>query len=171
VSAIEIDLARADEVAGLPEIERRAATLFPPELLSPEDAEDVTAVSVYADAQRAGRVFVARDETGRVVGFAHLEWIGGVAHLEEIDVEPDFGRRGIGRRLVEAACEWAQSHGSARITLSTFRDVPWNAPFYASLGFRAIPDSDLSEALCALREREAGDGLDPTQRVMMERVF
>jgi GNAT superfamily N-acetyltransferase len=171
MSDYTIDLARPGEVELLPAIERRAATLFSQEDLAPEHAADVTPLPVYVAAQRDGRVFVARDAADRLVGFAHLEWIDGIAYLEELDVEPDSGRRGIGRCLVEAACEWARSRGSDRITLSTFRDVAWNAPFYARLGFVPIPIEALSHALLALREREAADGLDPAKRVMMCRFL
>jgi GNAT superfamily N-acetyltransferase len=88
-----------------------------------------------------------------------------------LDVDPDFGRRGIGRRLVEAACDWARAKGSERITLSTFRDVAWNAPFYTRLGFITLLGDELSKALQELRENERRDGLDPDKRVMMYRTL
>lgn len=168
-SSFRIGLATAEEALLLPDIERRAAALFSPSDVSPELAGDPTQASVYRDAQRDGRVFAARDPSDRVVGFAHLIWLDGWAHLEEVDVEPDFGRLGIGRRLVLAACAWARSQGCHHITLSTFRDVPWNAPFYSGLGFQAIQESDLSPGLEQLRENEKRTGLDPTKRVMMRR--
>ncbi len=115
------------------------------------------------------RASCRESSAARVVGFAHLIWIGEFAHLEEVDVDPDFGRRGIGRLLIEAACNWANSKDSARITLTTFRDVAWNAPFYARLGFRRLLDQDLSAALRELRHKEARDGFDPGKRIVMYR--
>jgi len=171
VSDVTIGPARAEDVEALPGIEVRAATLFSPEDLAPEHASDATPLPVYAAAQRDGLLLVARDADDRVVGFAHLEWIDGVAHLEELDVEPEMGRRGIGRALVEAACRLARNEGSDRITLSTFREVPWNAPFYARLGFVPIPEDDLGAGLRERRDREAEDGLDPGKRVMMSRAL
>jgi hypothetical protein len=38
------------------------------------------------------------------------------------------------------------------VTLTTFRDVPWNGPFYAKLGFREL--RHLSPGLAAMREHE-----------------
>jgi hypothetical protein len=73
--------------------------------------------------------------------------------------------------LVLASCDWARAQGSDRITLSTFRDVAWNAPFYARLGFDEIPEADLSVALRRLREKEGREGLDPSKRIMMRRIF
>ncbi len=169
MSQVTIGGAKAEEVSALPGIERRAAALFSPEDLSPEVASDTTPLSAYEEAQRQARLIVARDAAGRVVGFAHLEWIGEIAHLEELDVEPEWGRQGIGRRLVLAACDWARSRASDRITLSTFRDVAWNAPFYARLGFEKIDETNLSGGLRRLREKEAREGLDPRKRIMMSR--
>ena len=77
----------------------------------------------------------------------------------------------MGRALVEASCDWATERGSDRITLSTFRDVAWNAPFYARLGFVVIPQASLSPALLRVREHEASNGLDPEKRVMMSRML
>jgi GNAT superfamily N-acetyltransferase len=93
----------------------------------------------------------------------------GVAHLEEIDVHPEHGRRGLGTRLVIAICAWALTAGYRSLTLSTFRDVPWNMPFYAQLGFEVVPHDDLSPALRAVVRDETRRGLDPTRRVVMRR--
>jgi predicted N-acetyltransferase YhbS len=93
----------------------------------------------------------------------------GIAHLEEIDVHPEHGRRGLGRRLVCAVCRWAAANGYSWVTLSTFRDVPWNMPFYARLGFEEIPPEELSSALLSVIEDETRRGLDPSRRVAMRR--
>jgi GNAT superfamily N-acetyltransferase len=69
------------------------------------------------------------------VGLARIDRIDDTAHLEQLSVHPDHGRRGIGRALLRAACRWARDHGYEELTLVTYRDVPWNGPFYASEGF------------------------------------
>lgn len=103
------------------------------------------------------------------VGFALVSVVDGLAHLEELDVHPEHGRRGLGTALVETVREWARNAGFKAITLSTFRDVPWNAPFYAQLGFRVLTEDELTEGLLQLREAEAGRGLPIRARVMMRR--
>jgi GNAT superfamily N-acetyltransferase len=104
------------------------------------------------------------------VGFAHVEVIEReVAHLEEIDVDPGHGHRGLGTQLVLQVCDWAAGNGYASVTLTTFRDVPWNMPFYERLGFREIPTPELSPALRAVVEAETRRGLDPLRRVVMRR--
>jgi len=104
------------------------------------------------------------------VGFAHVKVLEPtVAHLEEIDVHPEHGRRGLGTKLVMAVCAWAGRDGHRSVTLTTFRDLPWNMPFYARLGFQVIVPEEFSPALRSVIEDETRRGLDPTRRVAMRR--
>lgn len=87
-------------------------------------------------AAMPGFVLVAElAETGELVGFVHVLEVDGVAHLEQLSVLPGHGRRGHGRALVDAAKATARERGHRRLTLRTYADVPWNAPFYAKAGF------------------------------------
>jgi GNAT superfamily N-acetyltransferase len=102
------------------------------------------------------------------VGFAHVKLLErSRAHLDELDVDPDHARRGVGRRLVRTVCDWAAGSYLDAVTLSTFREPPWNAPFYASMGFRALTEPELTPALRRVVAQETRRGLDPTQRVVM----
>ena len=83
--------------------------------------------------------------------------------------ELEQDRAAVARGLVDAACARARAKGFASITLSTFRDVAWNAPFYASAGFEEIPRSEWTEALRDSAADEAASGLDVERRVMMRR--
>lgn len=120
-------------------------------------------------ALAGGCLWVARDgETP--VGFAHVKLLEPrVAHLDEIDVHPAHGHRGIGRRLVAAVCDWADRNEFDGVTLSTFRDLPWNRPFYERCGFSVVPSSEWSSALCHVVEGETKRGLDPALRIVMRR--
>jgi N-acetylglutamate synthase-like GNAT family acetyltransferase len=95
----------------------------------------------------------------------------GVVHLAEIDVHPEHGRRGIGTQLVKAVCQWAVANGYRSVTLTTFREVPWNMPFYERLGFEEIPAAELTPGLIAIIEEETNRGLDPERRVPMRFVL
>ncbi|WP_308162513.1 MULTISPECIES: GNAT family N-acetyltransferase [unclassified Microbacterium] len=87
------------------------------------------------------------------VGFVHVLETDGRAHLEQLSVLPSYGRRGIGRLLVSAALAEAQRRGHQRVTLRTYADVPWNAPFYASCGFiETTPDSAFLHGLVATED-------------------
>ena len=81
----------------------------------------------------------------------------------------DWARRGIGRALVEHAAGRAAAEGLAALTLTTFADVPWNAPYYARLGFRVLAEDDLTPGLRAVRAAERERGLDRWPRVAMRR--
>lgn len=165
----EIRLARADEVALLPAIELAAAQLFAGSDLGLDDTalEDTAPVESLAAAQREGMLWVAIAPSGEPVGFAYGRMLGGEPYLAELDVHPDHGRRGLGARLVRALIEWARGHGATCVTLSTFRDVVWNGPFYARLGFRALDPSELDAAHRDLVERERSKGLPVEKRVVM----
>lgn len=115
-------------------------------------AEDVAALPALEEA--ADAMFE------QPVGFARLELVGGVPHLGQLSVDPAFGRRGLGTTLVRACCDWAARAGFAELTLTTFAQVPFNAPFYARLGFTVIDDAALPAGLARLRRREAEIGLD-----------
>jgi len=100
---------------------------------------------------------------GVAVGFAMTEPLGGALHLEQLAVDPTHGRRGIGTALVEHVCALA----AGPVTLTTFRDVPWNMPLYERLGFVEVVDPP--PALRARMDEEAAAGLDPATRVAMVR--
>jgi GNAT superfamily N-acetyltransferase len=168
-SEYEITTARPRDVPLLPALELAAATLLIGHAPAAVLAETTTRED-YDDAQRQGHLWVALMDDAPV-GFAHVEVIeAGVAHLEELDVHPEHGRRGLGTGLVMAVCAWAASQGFQAVTLTTFRDVPWNMPFYARLGFEVISPQELSPAARSRVEDEARRGLDPANRVAMRRV-
>ena len=158
--------ARPADLPHIAAIELAAARLLAGHAPEPVLAE-VTPLAVLNDAQRGGRLWVVVfDDTP--VGFAHVEIIEpNAAHLAEIDVHPDHGRRGLGRRLVWEVCRWASAQGYAAVTLTTFRDLPWNMPFYQRLGFEELALDALTPALHAVRADETRRGLDPARRVVM----
>ena len=86
------------------------------------------------------------------LGFACVDVVDGDAHLWQLSVLPAAGRQGLGRALVQAVCDWATTNDYRAVTLTTFRDVPWNAPFYERLGFQVL--EELSPSLQAIRDHE-----------------
>src|SRR5271165_3964159 len=120
-------MVRADEGALLLEIERECDERFDEIGIGPFAADDNE-----GHLARSAVVLVAGDPP---VGFASVEIVDGLAHLWQLSVRPSHGRRGVGTALVEAVCQWAGSQGYEAVTLTTYRDVPWNGPFYRRLGF------------------------------------
>jgi predicted N-acetyltransferase YhbS len=93
----------------------------------------------------------------------------GAVYVEEMDVVPAHGRRGLGARLLATVCLWAEAQGHPAVTLSTFRDVPWNGPFYRKQGFEELPEMKWTPGMRAIRDREARHGLRVEARVFMRR--
>jgi GNAT superfamily N-acetyltransferase len=129
---ITIRPARPDDLDQIEAVENAADALLI-ELFHPDRWEP--APSGAARAAMPGFLLVAQIHTGGPIGFVHVIEPDGVAHLEQLAVLPEYGRRGYGRMLVDAAIRTARDRGHDRLTLRTYADVPWNAPFYRTLGF------------------------------------
>lgn len=106
-----------------------------------------------------------------VAGFAMFTEVDGCAYIEELDVLPAYAGRGIGAALIDQVGNWARRSGLKALTLSTFRDVPWNAPYYARLGFQLIAATDIGPGLTAICAEHAANGLNIRPRVCMRRLF
>ena len=160
--------ARADDLPRLAAIERAAVALFEgvgmPELV---DAPilDLSEVERY---HAEGFVAVAEHVHDGVVGFVVVRPLGGAAHVQEMDVRPEHGGRGLGRLLLASAMDWGRAAGYGSATLTTFRDVPWNAPFYARFGFRELGLDAASAELLELRRLEGTYGLPNERRIIMK---
>jgi GNAT superfamily N-acetyltransferase len=160
--------ARPEDISSLPVIELAAAKLLlgyaPKKVL-----EETTSQDELHHAQRLGLLWLAVHED-RPVGFAHVKLIeANAVHLQEIDVHPEHGRRGLGTNLIREVCSWAANTGFSSITLTTFRTVPWNMPWYLRLGFEAVSPDELGPALLSILREEELRGLDPKTRVAMRR--
>lgn len=163
-----VRLAGPEHVDHLPDIERAAATRFGDSL--PESVlSHVTPVDILVAAQQAGLLWVALEPTGIPVGFAVASTRRRRVHLDELDVLPEHGRQGIGSALLEAIEDHALDTGCVEITLTTFRDVPWNAPFYTRVGFQVIPEQELDAELVQRLSDEAALGLERSTRVAMRK--
>jgi GNAT superfamily N-acetyltransferase/SAM-dependent methyltransferase len=165
VTDLEIGLARADELSTLQEIEGRAGDLFRAHPVTAGLSLSVTPIERLERGRAESMLWVAREEA-RVVGFALVEDSGSAHHLEELDVDPARGRRGIGRRLVEKVIEEAAARDRS-VTLTTFGAVPWNAPYYERLGFVRLSEEALDAPLRDRMSEEAARGLVRADRVAM----
>jgi GNAT superfamily N-acetyltransferase len=114
-----------------------------------------------------GRAWVATDRDGHPVGFAVVDLVDGTAHLEEISVIPELNGRGHGMALLRQVERWARDKGLPSVTLTTFRDVPFNRPWYEHRGYRVLDEAEWTPGLVERRAEEAEAGLDPAQRVVM----
>ncbi|HEU0132923.1 MAG TPA: GNAT family N-acetyltransferase [Mycobacteriales bacterium] len=161
---------RADEVARYRAIEVAAGAAFRDAGMPEVAADEPPLEAALLGYVRAGRAWAVADDGGEPAGYLLLDVLDAAdAHVEQVSVLPSCRGLGLGARLLDAAAAWARERGYRRLTLTTFADVPWNAPYYARLGFRTVPDEALTEPLRAVRRREAEHGLDRWPRVVMAR--
>jgi GNAT superfamily N-acetyltransferase len=159
--------ARSEHLKALAGIELLAATLLkghaPAAVL-----KETTPHKTFREAQAEGRLWIAlADEVP--IGFALVEMFADEhPHLQEMDVVPQHGRRGVGTALLQTVLEWVHRSGHQEITLTTFRAVPWNMSFYSHHGFVEINPDELSAELKWIVQDETRHGLDPRERVVMK---
>ncbi len=91
-------------------------------------------------------------------------------HIEQVTAAR-AARRGIGRALIDHLADRTLAQGGTALTLTTFADVPWNAPYYARIGFRPLTEAELTPALREIRAHEAELGLDRWPRLCMRRAL
>ncbi|MYU54471.1 MULTISPECIES: GNAT family N-acetyltransferase [Streptomyces] len=168
-----IRIATPEDLPALRDLERAAGEPFRA-LGMPQIADDEPPTTAQlTEYQRAGRLLVAHDEPGeggaegRPAAYVMWEPVDGCTHIEQVSVRPDHARRGLGRALIDRA---ERAAGPYPLTLTTFAEVPWNAPYYARIGFRVLADTELTPGLRAIRAHEAALGLDRWPRVCMRRA-
>jgi len=162
-------LARADELDTLRAIELAAGRAFAGIGMAEIAADDPPAAETLAVFQRDGRAWVHVDEADRPVAYLIAELVDGAAHIEQVSVDPEAAGRGIGSGLIDHLADWAIERGCPALTLTTFTEVPWNAPYYRRLGFRILAENELGPGLRRIRADEAAHGLDRWPRVAMIR--
>ncbi|MGZ9721078.1 GNAT family N-acetyltransferase [Rhizobium miluonense] len=116
-------------------------------------------------------LFVAVDGEDQPFGFLAGIWKDGSVHIAEIDVVRCWQKRGVGRRLMDAAIAAERTQRAAGVTLTTDRHVAFNAPFYASAGFRILGDGERPSGLTQILKNEIAHGADPARRVAMALRF
>lgn len=164
--SLRVRLATHADIPLLPPIERSAGEAF-----RGTDqawiADDIVAeADAYPPLIEARGVWVAEDD-GVVAGFISTEPLDGALHILELAVAHDQQRKGVGRALMDAALGEARGAGYHAATLTTFRSIPWNGPFYARLGFEILDEP--SPTLQAILAEEAARGL--TDRCAMRLAF
>jgi len=168
-ASYQVRLARPDEVRRLRAIEDAAGGIFSGLGLIDEALDVSFPLNDLARLVAMGQVWVACLEDDLPVGMVIASVREEAVYVEEMDVLPEHGRRGLGARLLERACAWAREQGYSAVTLSTFRDVPWNGPFYRRHGFRDLQPEEWTPGMRAIREQEVRHGLRAEARVFMRR--
>lgn len=143
----------------MPAVERSAGELFRTIPALSWIADDAVADEAdHVRAIEAGLHWVADSDSG-LLGFLLAAHAGQDLHIEELSVSIAAQGQGIGRALIAAAEEHARALGLTGLTLTTFEDIPWNAPYYARLGFEPLTGPGLDQRLAGIIRQEAARGL------------
>lgn len=160
---------RHEELPKLQRIEQAAAQLFRDTPQSWIADDEGMSLATLARWFNHGRIWVAVDANDEPVGFAIARAVDGTAYLHELDVHPQHGRQGLGARLIDTVVTWAHENNYPAVTLATCTHIPWNAPYYARLGFRVLHEAELGPGLQEIRAHEIAAGWPPEARVYMIR--
>ncbi len=169
MSDVLIRLAQMKDAPLLPEIEISAGEAFRTipglEWIADDDVMSAEHHEIYIDE---GTVWVA-EMSERLVGFitTRLEFDENTLHIIELSVESGQQGQGIGRKLFEAAIQYASEQNLTGMTLTTFRDLAFNEAFYQKLGFQTLESNELSPRLRDILTAEAENGLPAERRCAM----
>lgn len=156
---IHIRSAVPADLASMIHVEQQAERMFPLEDL-PASPCGPAPDAAYLAAIRGSIAWVAERGSGEIVGFIACTRVDAFLHILEIDVLPGFGRQGVGRALLARACAAATAMPRIDgVTLTTFRHLPWNQPFYEKHGFEPVPDAPGIRHLADLLRDEEHAGL------------
>ncbi|MEE1753813.1 GNAT family N-acetyltransferase [Streptomyces sp. SP18CS02] len=153
----------------LQDIERAAGEPFRELGMAAIADDEPPALEQLERYRRAGRAWTATGPDGLPLAYLLADDVDGATHIEQVSVRPAAARRGVGRALIDHLATLATARGVEALTLTTFRDVPWNAPYYARIGFRPLTEAEHTEGLRAIVRAEAAHGLDRWPRVCMRR--
>jgi len=163
-SSINIRVPVESELTQLPRIESLADAIY----LNNRFAENIVVCSIEElNASLSLQLLYIADFNGEIVGFVMSRMLGKFAHLQQLSVMPDHGKKGIGSLLLKKMIEQVSLKNYPEITLTTFSDVRWNAPFYRKWGFVEVNDYTDYPELQQIHESEKMIGLE--NRVGMTR--
>jgi GNAT superfamily N-acetyltransferase len=161
---------RTDDLEALRDIERAAGLSFAEVGMFDIAEDEPDTVEVLNGYLEEGRAWIATDRGDRAIAYILVDVVDGNAHIEQVSVHPDHSRRGVGLALIDHVGVWAKDRGLLALTLTTFRDVVWNGPYYERCGFEIVPPNRLTPGLARIRAEEAARGLDRYPRIVMRRA-
>jgi GNAT superfamily N-acetyltransferase len=163
--------ATTDDLPAMRDVEVAAGEMFRTlgmEAIADDAPPTLEALAGYLEG---GRSWVATAGEGTPVAYILIKELDRHAHIEQVTVHPRYARQGVGRQLIEEAASWAAARGLEGLTLTTFEEVPWNAPYYARLGFQRVPAHQQPEGIRQVVKAESTSALNAWPRVVMKRAL
>jgi GNAT superfamily N-acetyltransferase len=133
----------------LPDVERLFQQMYDGQkdqgllLRPPPDASERWLTGIRGALGRLG-CLVGAVEGGRLVGFLHAglhvlpEFLGGglAGRISHVFLSPEVRRRGVGRRMVEAAVEWLRERGADSVEVQVLSQNLSGLAFWEALGWK-----------------------------------
>jgi len=164
---------RPTDIVHLQSIEASAAKAFKSidKLRWLADSDGMT-IDMHQHALDQGLSWVAVESSSQLpIGFLTARSIEDDFFIEEVSVSEPHQKKGVGTKLIENTLEEAKLLGKLAATLTTFREVPWNAPYYNKLGFITLELDVLPIYLKNILEAEEKAGLPINLRCAMRRAL
>lgn len=160
-----IQHAKRSDIPQLYSIQAAAGTIFPPGSIPENVLAERVPHDIFMDAIAQGRLLAAKNSNEAPVGFAFWQEVDGSSLLALIEVDPQHGQKGLGTALVSVIIEQVEKAGYQYLYLTTFVNIPWNAPFYQRLGFAPLSEMDHPGFIKGILHEEHSKGL--SNRVAM----
>lgn len=163
--------ARNDDIPLLGQVERSAAELFRTVNLDFLTNGPTVNKSHLSAMMSSNHLWVAVDKRDQPIGFVGGEELDGNFHIAEISVAQDAQGKGVGKALMAELVRQTKEEGQTAITLTTYRDIPWNGPWYRKLGFSEVSLGDMGDEYAKILDSEAQHGHDMDSRCIMRKVL
>ena len=158
-NAITLRQTQIDDAIKLPVIEQSAGQLFSTlEDLKWISESDVQGVETHLEFINQHDHWVAVNHDNEPVGFIMTQTLPDSLFIHELSVSQDWQNNGIGKLLIQKVKDEAKARKFDAVTLTTFRHVPWNAPYYQRLGFSILPENEVPHSLQEILDDEVERG-------------
>lgn len=167
--AIAFRTGRVHDVAAIQAVEVDAGQRFRDVAMAPvaeDKPPDGRLLRRYIDGDQLWVATHGRD----VVGYAMAQRIDDHAHVDQVSVIRRFAGQRIGATLLQTAGDWAHAQGAHQLTLFTFENVPWNAPYYRRLGFVDVDPESIGPGLKKIWDLELLTDLPDWNRIVLART-
>lgn len=163
--------ARKEDLPLLGAVERSAAEIFRTVNLDFLTYGPTMDEYLLESMGRANHLWVAVNEVDRPIGFAGGDELAGNFHIAEISVAQNAQGKGVGKALMGELTRQAMAEGYTAITLTTYRNLPWNGPWYQRLGFSEVKIDEMGEEYREIWNSEASHGHDMNVRCVMRKII
>lgn len=159
--------ATSDDLSDISRIERQAAQAFR-DIGYPQLADGAaTPMAWFEEGLKQGFLWVCVPDNDVPAGFALAGLMDGLFYLEDISVDPQHQRQGLGDAMLRQVIEHAKFLYCSSVVLSTLKSAPWTEPFYHKHGFLAADMDRLPVPVLQKFEDETELGLPANDRIIM----